>query len=201
MTYDLSLIPNIANEVLPYITLKERSLFHNIISLVISQRVRFQVGRDIRNKLYELLLSDNITIKGISKLSDKELKKIGIEQYKIDIIRYIVMIYKPELSVVELLQQLCEIKGIGIWTIKSLKILNDLDNETFLSEDYYIRQRLSELVKSECILTSKECQEIASKYWDKREFTLVSKFLWRIKPEGINIILKEERKLEKHDFL
>ena len=41
--------------------------------------------------------------------------------------------------------------------------MNKLDDNVFLFEDYWIRQRLSEIVKSDKILTQSECKKYVNK--------------------------------------
>lgn len=56
-----------------------------------------------------------------------------------------------------------------------------MDDDIFLSEDLWIRKRLSELVQSEHTLTPRECNEVV-KHWCN--LSNISRFLWRITEEG-----------------
>ena len=89
------------------------------------------------------------------------------------------------------------IKGIGNWTIKGLQIMNNLNDNVFLYEDYWIRQRLSELVKSIKILTQSECKNL---YKNNNNLTNISKFLWRINKKGTSKILSG-LELTRDDFV
>jgi 3-methyladenine DNA glycosylase/8-oxoguanine DNA glycosylase len=74
----------------------------------------------------------------------------------------------------------------------------DLDKDIFLAEDYWIRKRLSEIVNSAKILSIKECNTLSNQWAGYR--TDVSKFLWRIRPEGC-IALRNNIDLCREHFL
>jgi 3-methyladenine DNA glycosylase/8-oxoguanine DNA glycosylase len=181
-----------------YVKLKKYSMFHQTISLIISQKISFKKSRSIRSKIFEKIYPDNeFTIENI-KLIKGEIANFGIEKTQLDTINNILEIYKPDINDTKWIEDIKNIKGIGIWTIKCLKIMFDVDNDIFLSEDYWIRSRLSELYNVDYIFSIKECNEISKQWIGNR--TIVSKFLWRIKPEGI-IALKNKYTLTQEHFL
>lgn len=190
---DLQNLPELISPYESFFTLPPKTLFHNLISLIISQKIRFGQGRKIRQQLYSLLNTDEYTPNGLNSLSDDTLKSIGLSDDKINCIRAILGL--EDLT----LDRAAQIKGIGPWTIKALSILTNGSNDIFLSEDYWIRQRFSELIQSSKILTSRQLENYIAKFpnWVGQK-TLISRFLWRIKPEGIMALLNSESLTREH---
>lgn len=182
-----------------YWEVKRKSYFHNIISLITSQEVSFQKGRQIRQKLYEIIKSDEFTKENIKNISDKDLITIGIKNSRIVCIREIseLKIHNEETCI--------KIKGIGPWTIKAASILSSTSFDEaentgiILYEDKWIRKRLSELVGCNKILTEKETISFFEANV-KGHYTLLSYFLWRIKPSGVKK-WKNGDILEREDFV
>lgn len=172
-----------------YYELKKYSIVHQAISLVISQKVSFQQGKNIRKKLFFLISPDSeFTKENMKNITDEDLENIGIDVLKIKTIRNILKL--DDIDHNDFIEKIEDIKGIGPWTIKCLKIYFELDNDIFLSEDLWIRKRMTELTENDIVLTQKEC-EIESKIW-RGYRTQISKFFWRIKPIGITALLNNE---------
>jgi len=176
-------------------TLKPKTLFHNTISLLTSQKIKFSESRAIRKKLYELNENrEEYCPKIFANLSFINFKNCGLEDNIINCMFEVIELEKSNKLTIENLEN---IKGIGPWTIKSLKIMNKLDDNVFLFEDYWIRQRLSEIVKSDKILTQSECKKYVNNY---KNLSDVSRFLWRINKNGTRKILNNQE-LERSDFV
>lgn len=177
--------------------INKHTIFHNAISLVISQQVSFKVGRSVRTKLFMLINSSEITHENMSQLNNNDLEKIGLNQNKVNLIRFILNI--KFVNDLDFVNELAKLKGIGVWTIKALQILNLENLNVFLSEDLWIRKRLSELANAKQILTIKECNNFINIYCmiNKSNF---SNFLWRVRPEGI-VALKNNQTLTRDHFL
>lgn len=173
----------------PYYELKKYSIVHQAISLVISQKISFQQGKNIRKELFYLINPDlEFTKENIKNIKDENLENIGIDVLKIKTIRNILKLDDTDNN--DFIEKIGNIKGIGPWTIKCLKIYFELDNDIFLSEDLWIRKRVTELTENDTVLTQKECEN-ASKNWSGYR-TQVSKFFWRIKPSGITALLNND---------
>lgn len=180
-----------------YYKLKQYNIFHQTISLIISQKISFASSKKIRSELFKNISPDNeFTRENISKISKSKMFDIGIDENKYDVILTIINLGDCDDD--DWINQISNIKGIGPWTIKCLEIMFDISNDLFLYEDLWIRKRLSELISSDVILSKKECNQI-SLHW-KGYRTNVSKFFWRIKPEGITAF-KNGENLDENHFL
>lgn len=179
-----------------YYKLKEYSFFHQTISLIISQKISFKKSRSIRSKIFEKIFPEKeFTIQNF-KFIKEDLKNFGLNETQIDTINNIIEIYNKDLDVINWIHKIQKIKGIGIWTIKCLKIMFNIDNDIFLSEDFWIRSRLSELYNYNYVITIKESNDISIQWKGYR--TNVSKFLWRIKPEGIEALKNKDLLIKEH---
>lgn len=180
----------------PFWTLLKRTTYHHAISLVISQRIKFSTGRAIREKLSALLGQENgnFDAQAVSELSDAQLRKIGLTQAKIDCIRAIGEI---EEATAESIEE-AKIKGIGPWTLKALKIIDGSEPDIWLGEDYWLRQRLSELKELDHVCSLSESKKISLEWKGNR--TAISNFLWRIRSSGVQKFLRKEE-LNREDFI
>lgn len=193
----LTLLPELAEFYKDLYPIPSGTLLHNTISLIISQQIKFSQGRLIRKKLYNLLnslSSDSSQHDHILKgLTQQDWVKLGLPSNKIQCIIEVATI--PNLTI----ESLINIKGIGPWTIKALKILMDSDPNVFLNEDLWIRKRMSELCNSKKVLTPFELTHISNKI-PTTNLTQISRFLWRLKPEGV-VNLLNGRELTRQDFI
>lgn len=184
----------ILNNTKEFYKLKEYPIFHQAISLIISQKITFNKGREIRKKLFELTKESCFTKDNLGLLSYDQFKNIGLDDDKIKVIMNVIDIDCNDEE--DFIVKISKTKGIGPWTIKSLKIMFDLDDE-FLFEDLWIRKRVSELFKKDNIMSQMECKNISDAIENKR---IMSLFFWKIKPEGIKKILENEE-LKREDFV
>lgn len=185
---------NISKETELYWRQPERSLIHNAISCVISMRIPFKKSREIRQKIYTSIGKEGkveIT-KDNFKFKDKTLISYGLSNEQVRIIREILN------NDINTIKDLTKIKGIGIWTLKAIKILMNVDPDISLEQDYYIRNNLTLLYGYKKVMTETETKKILQTWKGYR--TQISYMLWRLKPEGILKILAEQ-KLNKYDFI
>lgn len=156
-------------------------VFHAVISCILSQKIKFTQSRAIRKKLYSQLGSFIITREGLEKIN---LDQLGIEHPVQLIIKEVMQLQSLDFDL------LSQIKGIGPWTIKAVKIMTYSDEEIALYEDGYI-------IKNLVLYGYKgSIKDFFNQYKQK---SLISRFLWRIKPQGI-IKIKKGTDLLREDF-
>lgn len=125
----------------------------------------------------------------------------------INILRLISSLVNENDSLDENLDRLKQIKGVGPWTLKSIRLmLNTSDSissgdrrngSIFLYEDSWVRSRLKELYGLQSLSTS-QAKKIGLEWANYQ--TCLSKFLWRIKPSGIQKI-RSKLLLSRDDFV
>lgn len=180
------------------------SLFHHVVSLITSQQIKFAQGRKIRLALYELCRQYlrrqghsidakalvELTPAFIQSLSDTELRGTGLTFERCRTIQALANVKEHTLT------EYAKVSGVGAWTLKGTMILCNLDPHVILHEDSWIRDRLGEMVDHP--VDEDEVKDIF-KLWKGHE-TLMSYFLWRIKPSGIRRLLARQP-LERTDFV
>lgn len=128
----------ILNETKNFYKLKHYGIFHQTISLIISQKISFSSSRKIRQKMFELIFPEKeFTVKNISNITKDTLISFGIDENKYETILNILKLDNSNEN--QWITKISKIKGIGSWTIKCLKIMFNIDNDLFLYEDLWIR--------------------------------------------------------------
>lgn len=186
----------IINQTSDYWTLPRKTQFHHIIAQYVTKMVKFEQSRIIRANLYTLL-GDPYSQEKFNICTDSDLMNCRLSDGQITTLRYISSLVNEDDTLDNNLQRLSKVSGIGPWTIKSIRLMLTDDNSIFLYEDYYIRCRLAELYGISKI-TIPHARTIGL-CWGNYQ-SLLSKFLWRIKPGGILKIMLGET-LCRDDFL
>jgi len=174
--------------------LPKKSLFHHTIGLIIGQKIKMDLAREIRKNLYIFVNKDEYHHDDLIKITDHEWHKICMNDLqKINIIKRILKLgNKMQLT------DLTKVAGIGDWTIKSLKVLCDQDDDIFLGEDYWIRSKLKILFDLPKVPTISEANKLSGKFIGKK--STITKFLWRLTNQGA-IALKNNQVLKEEHFL
>lgn len=168
------------------------SLYHHLISLVTSQQVKFETGRQIRRQLYSHCypLDPNIIV-------NLDLSRIRcLTTARIYIIKNIT---KAALNGNEDLLEVAKgIIGVGSWTIKGALILTERSPTEALHEDSYICKRLTEIYGFE--IDKPMCRTFFMGVTETN-LSITSYFLWRLKSSGCQALIAKDRELTKDDFL
>lgn len=159
-----------------------RGLYHETVSLILSQMVNLTLSRQIRSDLYILLDSNIITYDNIRKINKELLLRIGITEKKLKTIEQIPNCLDNNRLTNEYLEEISKIKGIGKWTINGLKMIYCYE-DIYLSSDKYINKIISILLNINNI-TEDEIKYIWEFHLNsnKRNFSM---FFWRIKTKSL----------------
>jgi len=185
------------------------SLFHELISLIISQKIRFKIGRNIRRNLYiklNLAINQSMFPQHLRAFSDKDYREICMPEDKIEIIKCILANVPDDFWNINyyihheiIFNTLQKIPGIGPWTISSLKIklTPKIYPNILLTSDKWISDRLNELRPE-----FQKSIRNANPYLLSNGISLseVSLFLWRLTTNSVHK-LNNGIKLDKKDFL
>ena len=171
-----------------YWTQPVRNFIHNLVSIIISQKIPFRQSRLIRQQMYQKYQTNLFTYDLLIKITAHEWQELGLGQAKIATINQVLKLGQcPNVN------DLKKIKGIGSWTIKSLKIMSNLlepNEDFFLEEDYWVRKILSKILDRKKVMTQREAKKYVDANWKDSKVEL-TKFLWRLKPEGAEILNKK----------
>lgn len=151
-----------------------------LIGAVIGQIIRYQDAKRIRGELYKRLGGTDFTVHDFVAVSDEDLFKIGFDEQKIKILKRVnnfIVDQQLDLTKESDLKRLLEIRGIGEWTIQTVKLTSMLDIDIFPAKDVFLRNRLKRLYNLPSRPTIKETEKLAEKWSPYR--SVVCWFLWR----------------------
>lgn len=182
--YKMNVLIDYANKYFDTFKLVNYGAFHHSCGCVIAQKIKFSVGRSIREKLYELC--------GFPLTRDKVLKcdltNIGISDEKITLL-------KEMAKMEEDVDNYCKLPGFGTWSYNAVCILMNKRDDINLACDKYIQKNI---YLYNGIKMQKNCfcfLETA-----KNEKTKVCYLLWRLKPLSVIKLINNDL-LSKEDFL
>lgn len=166
------------------------SSYHQLISLVTSQQISFEAGRNLRKQLY-LEVGYPLTPQNISSINLSKYLTPA-KQFTVRAITEMALLDNNDL-----INRVKNIKGVGPWTLKGAYILTEVSQEEPLFEDAYVRKRLSEIFG--LTIGIKEAKTFFDTLPDNKR-SIVSYFLWRIRKTSTWKVSRGER-LERSDFL
>lgn len=174
-----------------YWYLETKSIYHECVSLIISQKISFKESRRIRSILYQKIGEYEFTFDNLRTFSETELSEFGLNSKMQSII----------MSIPENITNIDELKnlyGVGIWTVNALKI-KFTDEDIFLSEDLWIRKHIKLLLELDYTPTITEVKHYSDKHIPINK-SIITLFLWRLKHTSVGRLIKGEQ-LNKDDFI
>ncbi|WP_188454611.1 DNA-3-methyladenine glycosylase family protein [Virgibacillus oceani] len=160
--------------------------FISLVRSIIGQLISVQAADAIYRRL-EILLNYDISPETIEKVSDEQLRAIGLSSRKVSYIRdFSQKVLQSEINLQSLNQldnkqiinQLTSIKGIGKWTVEMFLIFSLGRMDVLASVDIGIQRGarwLYQVDKSE----RRSILEEKSKLWNPH-FTIASFYLWEV---------------------
>jgi len=203
----------LAQDTKDYYTFPERSLLHNAILMIIYSRLNNSKSQEIKNKIYNSIGKEGKIELSVDnfKFKDKTLLGYGLSHDQIGLIRSVLSLSKTLEKGQMTIKDLTKIKGIGIWVIKSLKIITHTDDNICFEQDYNVRNNLGLLYGYDKLVSETEVKKILNTWNGNR--TIISYFLWRLKKEAILKIIgiteddddeevkEEDKELNYFDFV
>ncbi len=104
---------------------KSNDEFTSLVKIIIGQQLSGTAARTIVNRLNKLLGEKNYNPQTIAKISNEELRSCGLSNGKSSYVRGLaeILIVNPKyfenlkkIDEVNILNELCKIRGVGIWT-------------------------------------------------------------------------------------
>jgi 3-methyladenine DNA glycosylase/8-oxoguanine DNA glycosylase len=186
----------------------------SVISLVLSQRVRFKVGQAYRRRLFTKVDRDYLTMDDVIKNINWEEMKLPNEKLQcIVLLRTKLMSHTkrserkdekttttttttvtPHPTASDLFSLISNIKGIGPWTKKGFQIMTNLSDNIWLAEDLYIKRRFQQLSMMH------HGKSLSSLNIPQTKWSNLSRLFWRINDHGIEK-MKKGQSLDRTCFL
>ncbi|KAI5965238.1 MAG1 [Candida pseudojiufengensis] len=153
--------------------------WYSLIRSIIAQQVSGAAAKSIENKYKNLFKDGEVpTAEKTKNMSDEELKKAGISGPKIKYVKSISeeftnkdskltdTSFYANATVEEIYEEICKLKGVGIWSAKMFALFTLEENDVFAEDDLgvargmakYLEQRPEILDKAK-----KECDKDDSK--------------------------------------
>ncbi len=170
----------------PFRLKRQTNRYQSLLRAIIAQQISTAAARSIWNKLEQAAGTPRLTPEDIARLSDPELRGVGISPQKLGYVRSLtdhVLGEQLRLTVIhrlpdaEVIAELVQVKGIGLWTAQMFLIFSlgradilphgDLGIQTAIRRVY----GLDELPKRE------SCERIAEAW--RPYATVASWYLWR----------------------
>ena len=156
---------------------RPETVYHSLISCIISQKISFATSRAIRARLYALSGMSKFEHGGIQKLGYQSLMGSGLSP---DIANLILSI-----PAAVRLEDLRSFRGVGNWTVKAVTLMTYSHVDIFLEEDKFVQKRIAQLFG---VSQSVDASLWVSQYWAGHR-SAECRFLWRLKDSGVTKIL------------
>ncbi|BCR36311.1 DNA-3-methyladenine glycosylase family protein [Mariniplasma anaerobium] len=157
--------------------------YQSLVQTIIAQQLSTRVADIIYNRLLELL-NNQIDPFNILNTSDDQLRDIGLSRPKIKYLKSLakhiddkeILFEKfDSMTDEEIINQLTEVKGIGIWTAQMFLMFSMGRKDVFSTLDLGLRNALKQLLNRP-EMTHKEIEAYSQKWIPYRSY--VSHFLW-----------------------
>lgn len=197
----LSSIPKlnkIINTVEPIFQPGSGNVFNELVKNIAYQQISYKAAESVYGKFTTVMQTENYTPNHIIESDYEAVKSSGFSYRKTDYIFNIAHFFKThnlyhkdwsDLSDLEIIDLLTQIKGVGVWTVQMILIFELNRPDVFPSLDLAIQHVIKDIynIKSEKRALIKEIEKISEQWSPYR--TLASLYLWgfrRSQIEGKN---------------
>jgi 3-methyladenine DNA glycosylase/8-oxoguanine DNA glycosylase len=123
-----------------------QNIFSYLIGVIVGQRIRFSEAKKIRKQLYEETNNYNFTPNDILNI---DWTKFNISVNMVETIKNVANYFiknKLENNISKNnFDDLIKIKGIGIWTITTIMIEYNIDDNLFVHNDKHVNKKIKEI--------------------------------------------------------
>jgi DNA-3-methyladenine glycosylase II len=185
-------LASVIDRVGPFALRHEPDIFTSLVRAIIAQQISTSAARSIYQRLLSLVGGEKSLLQGLASLSPEELRTAGVSAQKARYLHDLAL--KISLGTVridgiaarsneEIIAELTQVKGIGVWTVQMLLIFSLGRLDVFPGADLGIRTAIKRLYRKR-VLPRKPAQlrkfeklwqpyaSIASWYcWRSLEFT------------------------------
>jgi DNA-3-methyladenine glycosylase II len=170
----------------PFQLALDRNRFQALVRSIISQQISGSAARSISRKLRRLLAPKRVTAKNLARLTPVQLRQAGLSSqkssYLLDLSEKVLtgkvrLKPLPRFSDEEVIGELVQVKGIGVWTAQMFLMFSLGRLDVFPHDDLGIRSALRNLYELDGLPDKAKSHEIARPW---RPFaTVASWYCWR----------------------
>jgi len=176
----------VIRQVGPYRLKPSRDRFGMLVRSIISQQISVGAARAIRGRLEELLGPAGIKPDPIARLSIAKLRSVGLSPQKASYLHDLAAKVQDgtvnlarigRLSDGDVIAELIEVKGIGVWTAQMFLIFALGREDVFPIDDFGVRAAISHMYRFAPPLTRQSLVEIGQR-WSPYA-SIASWYCWR----------------------
>lgn len=175
----------VIDDVGPFTLTLQRQRFAMLVYSIISQQVSTAAARSIRGRV-QMLAGGRVTAERLSALTDEQLRGAGISPQKLRYMRDLIektrnktirLARHHHLSDQAVIDELVQVKGIGVWTAQMFLIFSLGRMDVLPTDDLGIRAAIRKLYGLVELPTRGECETIAAPW--RPYATVASWYCWR----------------------
>jgi DNA-3-methyladenine glycosylase II len=164
----------------------QKQPFEALVHAIIAQQLSVKSASAIRQRVQALLSSENVSPLAYSQITLPDLKAAGMSQAKINTLQTLCDFALADASPFdELINDsdkdvkdcLCQLKGIGPWTVDIFLMFGLKRLDIFAAGDLGLRKAVKQLNKLEELPSPEETKKVAKKWQPYR--TVAAWHLWR----------------------
>ncbi|MBQ0725365.1 MAG: DNA-3-methyladenine glycosylase 2 family protein [Cycloclasticus sp.] len=159
--------------------------FEALLHAIIAQQLSVKAAAAIQQRVHALT-QGNVTPEAFVHVAQQDFKKAGMSQAKINTLQQLIEFTQTEKTTFDQLQQqsdqqvkktLCQLKGIGPWTVDIFLMFGLKRLDIFASGDLGLRKAVQSIKGLKTLPSATECEKIAIQWQPYR--TIASWYLWR----------------------
>lgn len=166
---------------------RERDVFTALVRAIVSQQISTGAARSIYGRLCERAGGEENLLAGLMELSAEELRAAGLSAQKARYLRdlaekvtsgTVALERIGKLSNDEIVAELTQVKGIGVWTVQMLLIFSLGRLDVFPGADLGIRTAIQRLYRKRALPTKPGQLRRFEKLWQPYA-SIASWYCWR----------------------
>lgn len=170
----------------PFTLKLDRNRFGMLVRSILSQQISTKAARAIRLRLDQLLLPDKLSAEAIAKVTDEQLRSVGLSGQKVAYVRDLserVLDNRLRLDRIgrmsdeAAIEHLIQVHGIGRWTAQMFLIFSLGRLDVFPHDDLIVRSSIRELYGLEQLPDKRTSHEIAELWSPYR--SVAAWYCWR----------------------
>lgn len=174
---------------------KSNDIFFSLVESIISQQLSVKASNTIVNRFIDLFPNKKVTPDQTLLFKREQLRNVGMSWSKADYVQNIARaILEKKLDITnldtlsneEVITQLTQIKGIGIWTAEMFLMFTLAREDIFSVGDVGLQNAIQKLYKLKKKPTSKQMLNISTKWKPYRTFAC--RILWMYKDNAPKIM-------------
>jgi len=170
----------------PFTLKLNRDRFGMLVRSILSQQISTKAARSIRLRLDELLLPDRVGPDAVARVTDQQLRSVGLSGQKVSYLRDLSermldgrlrLDQIGRLSDEEAIEHLIQVKGIGRWTAQMFLMFSLGRLDVFPHDDLGVRSSIRDLYDLPELPDKQRSHAIAEPWGPYR--TVASWYCWR----------------------